>query len=67
MNDRLLKMGIIGTVIFALCCFTPILVVLFGIVGLSALVGYLDYVLFPALAVFILITIYAVIRRARKT
>lgn len=67
MNDRLLKMGIIGTVIIALCCFTPILVVLFGIVGLSALVGYLDYVLFPALAVFILITIYAVIRRARKT
>jgi mercuric ion transport protein len=66
-NDRLLKMGIIGTVIIALCCFTPILVVLFGIVGLSALVGYLDYVLFPALAVFILITIYAVIRRARKT
>ncbi|MBV1897673.1 MAG: mercury resistance system transport protein MerF [Rhodobacteraceae bacterium] len=60
-------MGIIGTVIIALCCFTPILVVLFGIVGLSALVGYLDYVLFPALAVFILITIYAVIRRARKT
>lgn len=67
MNDRLLKMGIIGTVIIALCCFTPILVVLFGIVGLSALVGYLDYVLFPALAVFVLITIYAVIRRARKT
>ncbi len=67
MNDRLLKMGIIGTVIIALCCFTPILVVLFGIVGLSALVGYLDYVLLPALAVFILITIYAVIRRARKT
>lgn len=67
MNDRLLKMGIIGTVIIALCCFTPILVVLFGIVGLSALVGYLDYVLFPALAVFVLIMIYAVIRRARKT
>jgi len=66
-NDRLLKMSIIGTVVIALCCFTPILVVLFGIVGLSALVGYLDYVLFPALAVFVLITIYAVIRRARKT
>ena len=60
-------MGIIGTVIVALCCFTPILVVLFGIVGLSAVVGYLDYVLFPILAVFVLITIYAVIRRARNT
>lgn len=67
MNDRLLKMGIIGTVIAALCCFTPVLVVLFGFVGLSAVVGYLDFVLLPALAVFVLITIYAVIRRTRKT
>jgi mercuric ion transport protein len=68
MNDKsLLKVGVIGTIIAALCCFTPVLVVLFGVVGLSAIVGYLDYVLFPALAVFVLITIYAVIRRARKT
>lgn len=67
MNDRLLKMGIIGTVIAALCCFTPVVAVLFGVVGLSAVVGYLDYVLLPALAVFVLITIYALIRRARKT
>jgi len=37
------------------------------VVGLSAIVGYLDYDLFPALAVFVMITIYAVIRRARKT
>ena len=67
MNDRLLKMGTIGTVIAALCCFTPVLVVLFGFVGLSAVVGYLDFGLLPALAVFVLITIYAVIRRTRKT
>lgn len=68
MSDKsLLKVGIIGTVITALCCFTPVLVVLFGVVGLSAVVGYLDYVLFPALAVFVMITIYAVIRRARKS
>ena len=67
MNDKLLKMGVIGTVIAALCCFTPVLVVLFGVVGLSAVVGYLDYVLLPALALFDLITIYAVVRRARKT
>jgi mercuric ion transport protein len=66
-NDKLLKMGVIGTVIAALCCFTPVLVVLLGVVGLSAVVGYLDYVLLPALALFVLITIYAVVRRARKT
>ena len=45
----LLRIGIIGTVLAALCCFTPILVVLLGAVGLAALTGYLDYVLFPAL------------------
>lgn len=68
MNDKsLLKVGVIGTIIAALCCFIPVLVVLFGVVALSAVVGYLDYVLLPALAVFVLITIYAVIRLARKT
>ncbi|WP_170347193.1 mercury resistance system transport protein MerF [Ruegeria atlantica] len=67
MTNKLLKTGIIGTVIAALCCFTPLLVGLLGIVGLSAVAGYLDYVLMPALAIFILITIYALIRRARNT
>ncbi len=64
MNDRtLLRTGIIGTVIVALCCFTPVLVILFGVVGLSAAVGYLDYVLFPALAIFAGLTLYALWRR----
>ncbi|NIP26673.1 MAG: mercury resistance system transport protein MerF [Phycisphaerae bacterium] len=53
----------IGSTVTALCCFTPILVVLLGIVGLSAVVGYLDYVLFPALAIFIVITIYALLKK----
>ncbi len=62
-KDRLLTMGIVGTIIAALCCFTPVLVVLLGVVGLSAIVGYLDYVLMPALVFFIGLTIYAVWRR----
>ena len=67
MNDRtLLRTGLIGTVIAAICCFTPVLVILFGVVGLSAAVGYLDYVLFPALAVFLSITGYALWRRSRR-
>lgn len=67
MNDkRLLKTGVIGSIIIALCCFTPILVVLFGVVGLSALVGYLDYVLFPALAFFVGLTAYALWRRSQR-
>jgi mercuric ion transport protein len=62
-RSRLLGVGIVGTVIAALCCFTPLLVVLLGAVGLAAFTGYLDYVLFPALAFFIGLTIYAVYQR----
>ena len=68
MDDKsLLKTGVIGTVILALCCFTPILVVLLGVVGLSAVLGYLDYVLLPALGVFVAILLYALWRRQRKS
>ena len=64
MNPKnLLKVGVIGTVIAALCCFTSVLVILLGVIGLAAVVGYLDFVLFPALAFFVLLTIYALWRR----
>jgi mercuric ion transport protein len=62
-NKTLLKTGIAGSVVAALCCATPILVILFGVLGLSAWVGWLDYVLIPALLVFVGITIYALHRR----
>ncbi len=62
-NTRFLRAGIIGAVIAALCCFTPVLVFLLGVLGLSALTGYLDYVLFPALVFFIGLTFYALSRK----
>ncbi len=62
-GSRLLITGVVGTLIAALCCFTPILVVLFGLVGLSAGVGWLDYVLFPALAAFAGLTVYVLMKR----
>jgi mercuric ion transport protein len=66
MNDRkLLICGAAGTAIAALCCFTPVLVVLFGVLGLSAWVGGLDYVLFPALAFFLGLTAYGLYRRSK--
>lgn len=64
-DRKLLLTGIVGTVVAALCCFTPILVVLLGAVGLSAVLGWIDYVLLPALAFFIALTVYAVWRRQR--
>lgn len=47
--DSLLKWGLGGAVFAALCCFTPLLVVVLAGVGLSALTGWLDYALFPLL------------------
>jgi len=59
------KVGVVGSVITALCCFTPVLLILFGAVGLAALVGYLDYVLLPALLVFIGLTVYAFLQQCK--
>ncbi|MCR9212823.1 MAG: mercury resistance system transport protein MerF [Proteobacteria bacterium] len=66
-SQHLLKAGLIGTVILALCCFTPVLVILLGAIGLSALVGVLDYVLLPALVFFIGLTGYALWKRKKLT
>ncbi len=62
-HPTLLRTGVAGTIVAAICCATPVLVVLLGFVGLSAFVGGLDYVLIPALLVFLGITIYAWSRR----
>lgn len=65
LKDKLLATGIGGTVIAALCCFTPLLVVAFAALGVSAWLGWIDLVLFPALGFFVLLTVYAVYRRQR--
>ena len=64
-RSRILKAGLIGTILTALCCFTPVLVVLFAALGLTALVGYLDFVLFPLLAVFVLLLMVGLYRKYR--
>ncbi len=58
----MLKVGIFGSIVVALCCFTPVLVVLLGAIGLGTLSGYLDYVLLPALCIFVIIMIYAIVQ-----
>lgn len=64
---RLLWTGVIGSGLVALCCFTPILVVLLGLVGLGAITGYLDAVLLPALALFLGLALYAGTRQQQDT
>ena len=66
MKDRtILRTGVAGTVITAICCFTPVLVIALGGVGLSAWLGWLDYVLFPAMVVFLALTAYGLWVRQR--
>ena len=63
-NDKkLLRTGSCGTVVAAICCFTPALVVLFGFAGLSAFVGWLDYGLFPMLFASLGVVAYALYLR----
>lgn len=54
-DQAIVTTGLTGTVMAVICCASPVLVLLFGAVGLSAWVGGLDYVLFPALALFLAI------------
>ena len=60
-----LKTGLIGTIITAICCFTPVLVWLFAAIGLAGAIAYLDIVLLPLLAVFIILTIAGFIKSRR--
>jgi hypothetical protein len=66
-SKRLLWTGLIGSGMIALCCLTPILVLLLGVIGLGAITGYLDYVLLPALAVFLGLAVYAGTRQRQVT
>ncbi len=68
MNDKkLLRVSSIGTVIAAICCFTPALVILVGFAGLSAIVGSLDYGLFPIFFASMGLVAYALyLRSGRK-
>jgi len=65
-NGKLLKTGIAGSILAAICCFTPVLVILFGSLGLSAWIGWLDYVLLPSLVLFLSITAIAIFRKSRS-
>ena len=65
-RKRLMSFGLVGAALTALCCFTPILVGLLGLVGLGAVTGYLDYVLLPALAGFLGLALYGLLQRNRE-
>lgn len=57
-GNRLITTGIFGSLIAMICCLTPALVVLLSALGLAALIGYLDFVLLPAMAIFLGLIVY---------
>lgn len=61
-SQRLFATGVIGTIVAAVCCTTPVLAVVLGALGLSAWLAYADYVVLPAMIAFIAIAGYALWR-----
>tara|TARA_R110002049_G_scaffold247690_6_gene422211 strand:+ start:3844 stop:4185 length:342 start_codon:yes stop_codon:yes gene_type:complete len=68
MKNKLLALGVGGTILAILCCFTPLLPVVLTAVGLTGLLGvvYNDAVLLPILAGFLILTGYAVWRQKNQ-
>jgi mercuric ion transport protein len=64
-KSPLLTVGITGTAITAACCFTPLLVVLLGGLGLSAWLGWIDWFLVPLLATFVALTTWALVTKGK--
>jgi mercuric ion transport protein len=50
-DGALITTGIVGGVLAAICCATPLLAVVFGAVGLTAWLTKADYVLIPSLII----------------
>ena len=57
-----LRATIAGTIVVIICCFSPVLVILLGAVGLSAFTPYIDMMLFTALGIMIVLTIFSYLR-----
>lgn len=58
-SKKSLYASVTGVILVAVCCFTPLLVVTLGAIGLSVFTPHLDFVLFPALALCIILTIWS--------
>ena len=60
--SRLTKFSLVGAVIAALCCFTPLLVWILAAIGLAGLIAYLDLVLLPLLGLFVLLALWGFVQ-----
>jgi mercuric ion transport protein len=63
--DKCFKTGLWGSIISAICCFTPVLVVGLAVIGLAAFTPFLDFVLFPLLGIFLVLLVYGWTKRKK--
>jgi hypothetical protein len=68
LKNKLLALGLGGTILAILCCFTPLLPIVLTALGLTGLLGvvYSDAVLLPILAGFLILTGYAIWRQKKQ-
>lgn len=64
---KLFGIGVAGSLLAAVCCATPLVAIVLGALGLSAWLGWSDYIVMPALLVFVAITVYGWTRWRRST
>ena len=68
MKNKLLTLGLGGTLFALLCCFTPLLPIALTALDLTGILGvvYNDAVLLPILALFLILTGYALWRTKKQ-
>ncbi|MBT3778076.1 MAG: mercury resistance system transport protein MerF [Flavobacteriaceae bacterium] len=69
MNKKILKIGIVGTLLTSLCCFTPFLIIILTFLGIASWLAWLDFILLPLLAFHVILIFYAIInfRKSHKS
>jgi mercuric ion transport protein len=65
-STKLIGTGVTGAFVSILCCFTPVLALLLGVLGLSAYAAKLDYVLIPVFLASIALVLFAVVWKRRN-
>lgn len=63
---ELLRTGITGSALTSICCFTPFLETIFNVFGLITWLEWINYILFPMLGIFLVLTIFAIERIRRN-
>ena len=68
MPDRtLIATGVVGGLIAAICCTTPLLAIAFGAIGFTAWLAKADYIAMPALIICLVLIGFGLYRSRRRS